>query len=270
MKIKTKSFKKPEQKLIVRVQERHLWKYFHPHHYMTAYQDPSKSLPSGAKFFTFYWLHDNQEILVGCLGVVFQISKKQPAKRLTRIVVLPEYQGLGFSSKMINAVSRYYYSKGYMMYCSSFHPRLGEYWKSSEQWVPGMYNQQEFKKTDMYNDKSVSGLRDGVKMYRYHYQPIKNYNLLIDVLDLDEIKKEIKNLKDINRTPEDEERYKKAIRLMKKIKPVNTKNLNLLKNEDNIAYIPQGKHIKKPVLSPEERKMIRKAKKLEKMKNRGK
>ena len=211
MKIQTKSFKKPKQKLIVRVNERHLWKYFHPHHYMTAYKDPNKSLPSGAKFFTFYWLHDNQEILVGCLSVVFQISKKQQSKRLTRIVVLPEYQGLGFSSKMINAISEYYYSKGFMIYYSSFHPRLGKYWETSKQWNAGMYNQREFKKTDMYGDKSVLGLRDGVKMYRYYYQPKRNYNLLIDALDLDEINKEIRELKNIDRTPEDEERYKLAL-----------------------------------------------------------
>lgn len=265
--IKTKEFIKPSISLNVREGEKHLWKYFHNHHYMTVNKDVKKSLPSSCKFFTFYWIKDGTEILVGCLGVLFQISKKQPSKRLTRIVVLPEYQGLGFSSKMINSISEYYSNKGFMIYCSSYHSRLGEYWKSSVNWKAGMYNLKEHRTPDYNQDdltnKAIMNIRSGESMYRYCYTRDISYDIIKDVLEIDRLQKTISALTsstDVETTEAVHMEIQEALQALKELKIKPTKLIDTsenLSNDDNIAYIPVQKRTKRKILTSAERKQIR-------------
>jgi len=160
MNIKFKSFNKPKLNIIVKEGEKHLWKNFAEHHYM------DHSLPKSCVFYTFYWVKDNEEILVGCTGVLFQIARNLTARRFTRLVVLPEYQGLGFGSLIINTIASYYKNEGIQrFYLSTFHPRLGEYMRNSDKWTPSNNNLTEFKTNDKAATKAMKGLRDGIKMY---------------------------------------------------------------------------------------------------------
>lgn len=185
-----KKYKKPKYTIRVKTGERHLWEIFHKHHYM------SDSLASGAVFFTFYLYKDGIEALFGCLGVIPQISKI-PSRRITRFVVLPEFQGLGLAGPVINTISQYYYDKGIRLYSATFHPRLGNYQEKSDLWKASANNMKEHQiSEDFFEDNLHSGLRDGVAMYRYHYNPetsinkieFPKYNLIYDVLNLTALK----------------------------------------------------------------------------------
>jgi GNAT superfamily N-acetyltransferase len=193
-KVRMKSFTKIKTKIVVKEGEKHLWKIFHPHHYMTANKPIETSFPNGAKFYTFYWVLNGVEILVGCAGVLFQISKVQESKRLTRIVVLPEYQGLGFGSKIVNLISEYYTDLGFKVYSATYHPRLGKYRENSNLWEPTHYNQREFKLNDDYVSKGMSGIRDGVRMYRHSYKKPAGYILFYNPVKLSSIERELFNL----------------------------------------------------------------------------
>jgi len=160
-----------QAEIVVRKDEKHLWDIFSGHHYM------DHTLPRACTFFTFYALiEDNgtiQETLVGCLGVLMQIGKT-PAKRITRFVILPEYQGLGYSTRILNGISEYYLQKNFVTYIVTFHPRLGDGLTRSTSWVESTNNQKEqnitTEKASAINNSS-NNLRAGQKMYRFKYLP---------------------------------------------------------------------------------------------------
>ncbi len=178
-----KTYKTPEQVIRVKHNERHLWELFHPHHYM------SDSLASGASFYTFYLYKDGKETLVACCGVIPQISKN-PSRRITRFVILPEYQGLGLTGPILDTISQYYYNQvpSIKMYIVTFHKRLGNHLENSDNWSPSANNGKVFKTAaENFEDTDYhSGQRDGVAMYRYFYSPQidKKYSLVYDVLEI--------------------------------------------------------------------------------------
>ena len=181
--VKFSSFEKPKHKLEVREEEKHLWPLFHPHHYMTANDPLMDSLPRSSKFFTFYWVQDGVETLVGCLGVINQIGKF-PARRITRLVVLPEFQGLGFSKLMLNSISEMYLKLDIKMYIVTFHPRLGGFLGASNAWAESFNNMKEFKLTVDESRPMANTLRDGIAMYRYNYIGDSGYSLKYHPIDL--------------------------------------------------------------------------------------
>ena len=172
--------------ITVRKDEKHLWDLFSKHHYM------DHTLPRACTFFTFYATIDKKEILIGCLGVLMQINKV-PSKRITRFVILPEFQGLGYSSRILNGIAEYYLQKNYQTYIVTFHPRLGDGLSRSKNWTESTNNQKEQNisqsQADVINNSS-NNLRAGEKMYRFKYFPITEHNrpkveILIDFLGND-------------------------------------------------------------------------------------
>lgn len=258
MKIKLESFVKEKPKLIVKEGEKHLWDKFHSHHYMTS------DFPNSAVFFTFYWVKDNEEILIGCLGVLFQIARSIKARRFTRIVILPEYQGLGFAPKMINSIAKYYRDEGIQkMFTSTFHPRLGKYMENSQDWVPSNNNMQEFKKNPNANSKTMNGVRDGVSMYRYNFIGSANYKLFSNPIEILSLKQQIRDMQAEGLKDTDE--YKKLkIKLKSHNNPVPEvfdKSL-LVSDENHIKQKEEHKRLFKPKRKPLS-KEERQARKLE-------
>ncbi len=258
MKIEAKYIKDQKIHLIAKENEKHLWYLFHPWHYMTASKDPKKSFPTAAKMYTFYWVKDNEEILVGSVGVLFQIASFK-AKRLTRVVVLPEFQGLGFSSKMINSISDMYSRKGFKVFIGTLHPRLGAYLSNSRLWSPLGNNQKEFCKTKSSDETlkkfAVKNTRDGVKMYRFWYSGVYgNYELIYNPIEIDEIKKKIKTSKD----PDEISSLQLELQKIKDVYNADErfkKPLNLLSDRENEEYKMKYKRVKRKPLTPEERKI---------------
>jgi len=260
MTIKLENIPKYKIDLVVKEGEKHLWFLFADYHYMTANKPHNKTLPTGSKFFTFYWVQNNKEILVGCIGVIFQIAK-YPAKRLTRTIVLPEFQGLGISSKMINSISDFYTNLGFKMYSSTFHPRLGEYREKSDNWKAGFYNQREFILSTNHKERTMSGLRDGEKMYRHFYVQSSKYELLYNPMVLLDLEKKILILEK-KITSKNMEEYKLLRKKLNKIYTIINKVLppqkeiseGSLSDEDNKKYKETNKRNKRKVLSSDERK----------------
>jgi len=185
-------------KITAKVNEKYLWSRFKNHHYM------SHTLPPGSKFWTFYIDVDGEETLIACLGVILQVHKL-PAKRITRFVVLPEYQGLGFSTKILNAVGEYYRRLYYIMYIVTFHPRL-EAGLHNGPWSPSLNNDKTFK----VNSKSVADytasnhLRAGQRMFRFKYLPDNDFQYPVDIIDYESY--EGNDLRKL--AQEDEQRYR--------------------------------------------------------------
>ena len=60
-----------------------------------------------------YGLYDNEKI-IGFIGILHQphpINKK--IKRVSRLVILPDYQGIGLGVKFLNEIAKIYTKKGF-------------------------------------------------------------------------------------------------------------------------------------------------------------
>ena len=194
-----KKYQKPKVNIRVKYNERFLWGIFAPHHYMTQDKSDDKSLPNGASFYTFYIFDEGVETLVACLGVIPQISKI-PARRITRFVILPEFQGMGLSGGILDSIADMYHKDGIKMYIATFHNRLGNFLENSTNWAPSVNNRKETittSRNDNFFDSSYqSGLRHGVAMYRYNYQPVKTgqYKFIYNPLVVINLKRLLKTL----------------------------------------------------------------------------
>ena len=180
MKMEYTKFELPKRHITVRVNERNLWHHFHEHHYMTAQMEASKGLPRGAVFFTFYITEGNKEKLFGCVGVLTQKVKTGTHRRLSRLVILPEFQGRGLAKGVVDTISQYYWDNGMIMYSTTYHPRLGYHREHSPLWRANKNNQKQFKKTlsvkiDKIKEENenavifMPALRDGESMFRYQF-----------------------------------------------------------------------------------------------------
>ena len=162
-----------KQTIYVTTGEKNKWNMFSEHHYM------SHTLPRSCQFFVFYIKKDNIFIPIGCLGMLLQINKK-PSKRVTRFVILPEYQGLGFSSRILDGISWYYHKNFFLTYIVTFHPRLGTMLTNSKNWTPSTNNQKENNQPE----REVNGqvcIRTNEKMYRFKYTPKTLPEVLITI-----------------------------------------------------------------------------------------
>jgi len=258
-----KSFKKPEHTLVVKEGEKYLWPLFHNHHYMTSNQSIIDSLPRSSKFFTFYWIRENKEILIGCLGVLNQISKK-PARRVTRMVILPEYQGLGFAPIMLNNISELYLKENITMYISTFHPRLGNYFENSNSWVASNNNMTTFRTATVEEGPLKDTLRDGVAMYRYHYIGGTGYKLNFNPLTITKYEAELKKMDNNNK---EYKNLKRKLQSLKKIAETDYKETTPEELKTSYPEHIKSKKEHKQLFKKNKRKTLttaeRKAKKLE-------
>lgn len=107
------------------------WRIFAKHHYITA------EMNEGASCYCFEW----EDKLVGFCSVL-----ANPAKgltngwRISRLVVLPDFQGLGIGRHIAEIVSGIYKDRGGKMYIKTVNPRLGEYFEKSPLWRATGYN----------------------------------------------------------------------------------------------------------------------------------
>jgi len=108
------------------------WDFFKKHHYLT--EDVSKS----CKFFLFTW--NNKPVGINC--VIPQPSGYfKKGVRESRIVVLPEYQGLGLGTIISEWTASIYKDSGYKYFTKTVHPGLGNYRNAHpEKWKPTSKN----------------------------------------------------------------------------------------------------------------------------------
>lgn len=105
---------------------------FKDHHYL------SDKLPPVSKRFIAFW---------GGIPVGFVVTMTMPcgtlknAWRESRLVVLPDYQGLGIGMRLSDAVAELHIKDGKRYFSRTAHPRMGMYRSNSPLWKPTSKNQ---------------------------------------------------------------------------------------------------------------------------------
>ena len=108
-----------------RTTDKDIWRVFREHHYLSA------DLNKAADCYTIYW--DN--VLVGFRAVLaMPCGTVKYAYRGSRLVILPDYQNLGFGAKILEFIGDCYLSRGYKFFDRSTHLRLYNYWTHSPKW----------------------------------------------------------------------------------------------------------------------------------------
>lgn len=102
-----------------------IWGYFAPYHYLTEKHNNS------AHCYIAVW----ENKLVGfnsCLS--FPSGAFKNAWRAHRLVIHPDFQGMGFGPALSEAVAQHYLDNGKRYFAKTAHPRLGKYRDASPRW----------------------------------------------------------------------------------------------------------------------------------------
>ncbi|WP_428950973.1 GNAT family N-acetyltransferase [Streptomyces sp. cg35] len=117
---------RPTVTVDVRKVDASLWKVFRVHHYLSA------NMPAGDCYGAFV----GDECVA--FGVVAHFPHPSPKarriRRLRRLVVMPDWQGLGIGTRFEEHLADLYVAKGYRFRSVTTHPGLIRYYLKSKRW----------------------------------------------------------------------------------------------------------------------------------------
>ena len=161
---------KPQIELQVSRVESDTWNLFKAHHYLT--QNINKS----CKSLLFEWNGKP----VGFLGMINQPNKgKSTAMAISRVVVLPDYQGLGLGVKIAEFSAAIFKANGACnIYIKTVNPALGEYMEKSNLWEATGYNG-KFRTDPGSNERAKNRLSRRSYNFQYIGESISGYEDLL-------------------------------------------------------------------------------------------
>ena len=130
-----RKLRRPQLRLEVFRSGRGAWELFKKHHYL------SHSIPGGAQIYVAY-LSGLESTAVPCgvviVGQHFGNQRKgateQGTKRISRIVVLPDYQGIGIGSRLLDAVAAILQEENWRVAITTSHPGMIAHLGRSPSW----------------------------------------------------------------------------------------------------------------------------------------
>lgn len=102
---------------------RDAWKLFAKHHYLSA------ELPNGCRCYMAAW----EEVPVAFCAVVSLMGARH-RWRISRIVTLPDFQGIGIGGRVIDEIAAMYGENGERMNITGSHPSMIGHCKKSPKW----------------------------------------------------------------------------------------------------------------------------------------
>lgn len=115
-------------------------------------------------------MYDNEDI-IGFLGVVHQpCNKNFKIKRVTRLVILPDYQGIGLGTKFLSKIAKIYVNEGYDFSIVTSAKNLIYSLRKSDKWILQRYS----KNTKQTNEKESlkRTKRDKCKTASFFYKKV--------------------------------------------------------------------------------------------------
>jgi GNAT superfamily N-acetyltransferase len=117
--------RRPEMVVEVRQVDRTLWDVFAPHHYLTGSLHP---------FARCYIASVSGELAAFAAAIPFPHATIRNGWRGTRLVTLPDFQGLGIGPRLSDWVAEAHVRAGFRYYAKTTHSRLGEYRDRHPNW----------------------------------------------------------------------------------------------------------------------------------------
>lgn len=135
-----------------------IWRVFREHHYLT------KDFNKGA----FVYLITLDNTIIGFNSILNQPSGTSKFSfRTHRLVILPDYQGLGIGTKFEEFIGEDILKRGGKLYLRTTHLRLGRHCMESNKWVAASQNLVIRKKND--NSPKYKTVDCTRKAYSFEY-----------------------------------------------------------------------------------------------------
>lgn len=173
--INSKKTDKPYIKLKVMRVEHNIWydMNFYKHHYLTS------NLNKSCKCLLFTW----DGVPCAFVGLLNSPSKGQPYKiTVSRIVILPEFQGLGLASRILNFCGGIVKACGeeYSLHIKTIHEKMGKGLERNKLWK-ATANNGKYRKVDTTepSGKYKNRLQRASYCYKYIGEALNGYNELM-------------------------------------------------------------------------------------------
>lgn len=135
---------RPELVIDVYFTNHSIWSYFSANHYL------SNTLNKASHNYIAVW----EKHLVGFISVMsYPSGTVKNSWREHRLVIHPDYQGLGFGPKLSETVAQHYLDNKKRYFAKTSHPRLGGYRDNSNLWKPTTKNHMKRKDATQDNKK---------------------------------------------------------------------------------------------------------------------
>ena len=115
--------RRPEIELSVFRCRRDLWRLFAPHHYLSGGLNPV------AQCFVGVW---NDQPVAFCATI--PLIGRAGFRRVTRLVTLPDYQGVGIGSGLLDTVADFHRGEGHRVGITTSHPAMVAHLKRCKSW----------------------------------------------------------------------------------------------------------------------------------------
>jgi len=115
---------RPPIEVEIRRTRRDIWPLFSRHHYL------SPSLSTAAQCYLATWTGRP----VCFIAVIPSVGRYTGHRRVTRLVTLPDYQGVGIASAVLDAVAQRYTADGLHLGITTSHPAMIAHLKASSAW----------------------------------------------------------------------------------------------------------------------------------------
>jgi len=123
---------KPRIELSVHRCKPKIWNLFKKHHYLTEEVNEA--------FIFLLFEYNGKPIAINVIGILVGKTDCKKSFRESRIVVLPDYQGIGLGSKISEFTASICKSIKSNYYTKTVNPALGEYRNKSNNWAPTGHN----------------------------------------------------------------------------------------------------------------------------------
>jgi len=101
------------------------WNIFKQHHYLT------EGLNKASSCYVFLW---NNKPIAFVAILPFPGVGDSKTRRISRVVVLPDFQGLGLGKEIVNYISALYWKEKHQMYIRTMNPALGISLDKDDNW----------------------------------------------------------------------------------------------------------------------------------------
>ncbi len=122
-KVARRLLQRPDIHLEIVRAPRSLWPLFSRHHYLSG------SLNNAADCFAALW----NKMPVAFCGVL-PLAGHKYRRRVSRIVVLPDYQGIGIGSAFLNVIGTLFQQRNFRLNITTSHPAMIRHCAHSKQW----------------------------------------------------------------------------------------------------------------------------------------
>ena len=137
------------------------WAKFRRYHYLNG------DLPNAA---ICYGVYDNENI-IAFMGVLHQPhDKNKKIKRVCRLVVLPDYQGIGIATKFLKTIAEHYTKQGYDFSIVTSAKNLIHALNKSNDWLLQRYSATKSSTNKSSLDFKRKSLRTQCKTSSFFYK----------------------------------------------------------------------------------------------------